>query len=398
MGMTYLAKRQCRLARRSVVTKQKFADHSHRGITRRTVLQATAASLAVPFVAKASAAWAQEKLAGSGEVVVQTFGGSYTEGFRRYVYDPFTKATGIKVVDVVADDANAPILAMSRAGRVDWDIGQLAIVPYLGMQETGLFAPVDYTLWDRESLEEVPESARLECGTKLYSTATLIAYDGRAFPSGGPQNWADFWDVKKFPGPRGLRPINPWVSLAIALAASAVARDNIWPLTDDKLDRAFEKLNEIKPHIKKWWTAGGEAPQLLANREYAVSSVYDGRVLSLIRQGAPLKLSWEGAYLGGSTVAAILKRGPNTANAQKLIAFINRAQIAAGITQGTGYSAPNTNQIKHLPADLIPLLALNPENSSKFIIEDSAWLAAKRADGKTNADYIQERWLQWRTQ
>ncbi len=37
------------------------------------------------------------------------------------------------------------------------------------------------------------------------------------------------------------------------------------------------------------------------------------------------------------------------------------------------------------------MLLISPENSANVIIEDSAWLAAKRPDGKTNVDHIQER-------
>ncbi|WP_441258705.1 ABC transporter substrate-binding protein [Bradyrhizobium sp. 521_C7_N1_3] len=378
------------------MSKQKSADHSQRGTNRRSILQATACSLAVPFVAKPSSAWTKEKLAGSGEVVVQTFGGSYTEGFRRYVHDPFTKSTGINVVDVVSDNADPQIMAMSRAGKIDWDIAGVSVVSYQNMHAAGMFVPIDYSLWDQEPLEGVPPSARLESGVILYSTATLLAYDERAFPKGGPNSWADFWDVKKFPGPRGLSVINPWRAVVFALLAAGVARNEIWPLTDDKLDRAFEKLNQIKPHIAKWWLAGGEPPQLLVNGEYAMTSVLDGRVLSAINQGAPLKMVWDGAHLAGSTVAVILRGSRNTMNAQKLIAFMNRAQIAAGVTQGTGYSAPNTHQLKYLPPHLIPQLSINPENASKAVIEDSAWLAAMHSVGKTNSDYIQERFLAWR--
>ncbi|MET4449534.1 spermidine/putrescine-binding protein [Bradyrhizobium sp. GM2.2] len=126
-----------------------------------------------------------------------------------------------------------------------------------------------------------------------------------------------------------------------------------------------------------------------------MSSVYDGRVIAAIRHGAPIRFTWHGAVLTYD-YAAILKGGPNTANAQKLIAFLNRAQIAAGWTQGTGYPGPNINQLKYLPADLIRQVSVNPENASKCLLEDSAWLVAKRPDGKTNADYIQERWLAWR--
>lgn len=248
------------------MTTRKSTDPSQHSISRRSILKASAASLAVPFVATTTTAWAQERLAGTGEVIVHSFGGSFTEALRRYVHDPFTKATGIKVVDVVADVADPQVMAMSRAGRVDWDIAKVASAGYLEMHAAGMFAPIDYNLWDKESLEGVPPRARLEDGAVVYSTATVLAYDERAFPKGGPKNWADFWDIKKFPETRGLSVVNPWSTVAFALVAAGVAPNDIWPLTDDKLDRAFAKLNEIKPHITKWWNSGGEPPQLLINR------------------------------------------------------------------------------------------------------------------------------------
>lgn len=379
------------------MTRQNLESHSMGGLSRRSLLQSTAALLSVPFVAKATTAWAQEKLAGSGEVVVFSYGGSLTEALRKSVYDPFTKATGINVVDVTGDLADARVQAMFRAGKVDWDISNVGIANYPAMQEAGMFVPIDYTLWDQESLEGVPQHARLKDAFVMFSSAEVLAYDQRAFPKGGPENWVDFWNVKKFPGPRGLYSTLGKYNIVHALDAAGFAPKDIWPLTDDKLDRAFEKLNEIKPHITKWWTAGGEAPQLLISREYAMSSASDGRLFSVIREGAPIKYIWEGAFLVDN-YAMILKGGPNTANAQKLVAFLNRAKIAAEFTKSAGFPAPNTNQLKYLPADLIPLLSINPQNASKCIPQDAAWLGAKRPDGKTNQEHVEERWLAWRTQ
>lgn len=125
-----------------------------------------------------------------------------------------------------------------------------------------------------------------------------------------------------------------------------------------------------------------------------MSSAFDGRAVAAIRQGAPIKLVWQGSM--SYNYCAILKGGPNSINAQKLIAFLNRAQIAAGWTQGTGYPGPNTNQLKYLPTDLTPLLSVNPENASSCVLDSTLWLAEMRPDGKTNADYVQERWLAWR--
>ncbi|MGY2932943.1 spermidine/putrescine-binding protein [Bradyrhizobium sp. GM6.1] len=322
------------IMRENVMTKQDA--YSYPCPSRRSLLQSTAMALSVPSIAKATKVWADDKLAGRGEVVVYSYGGSFTEGVRRYVYEPFTKATGIRVVDVAADFAEPQIRAMHQGGRVDWDIGYLVPQSYPAMHEAGMFVPIDYSLWNQESLEGTPQHARLEDAVVIHQTTGVLAYDERAFPTGGPQNWVDFWDHKKFPGPRGLEAPLGKHTIPHALLSTGIGHKDVWPLTDNKIDRAFEKLNQIKPHVVKWWTAGGEPPQLLINGEYAMSSAFDGRLTAAIRGGSPIKFSWDGAWLTRS-YAVILKGGPNTANAQKLLAFLNRAEIAAGWTQGTGY-------------------------------------------------------------
>lgn len=377
------------------MTKQESRDHLLSRLPRRSVLQSTAVLLSVPFVAKAAPGWAQEKLAGTGEIVVFSFGGSFTDGARRNVFDPFTKATGIKIVDVMADFAVPQVRAMFRAGRVDWDIAFVEAQNYPDMHEAGMFEAIDYSLWDQDSLDGTPPDTRRNDAVVGGTTSLLLTYDERAFPTGGPQNWSDFWDINKFPGPRGLFAPDAKRNIQFALLATGVSPKDIWPMTDDKIDLAFKKLGEIQPHLNKWWSAGGEAPQLLISRELVMTSAYDNRSILAIRQGAPIRLVWEGAYLNRN-YATILKGGPNTGNAQKLLAFLNRPQIAAAWTLGTGWPGPNAHQLKYLPTDLGQLLNINPENASKAILEDPDWLAAKRPDGKTNAEHLQERWLKWK--
>ncbi|OSI82600.1 extracellular solute-binding protein, partial [Bradyrhizobium canariense] len=140
---------------------------------------------------------------------------------------------------------------------------------------------------------------------------------------------------KEFPGPRGLGVYSSVGSLVFALIADGVARKDIWPLTDDKVDRALKKLDQIKPYVTKWWAAGGEPIQLLINREYALTSGPDGRALAAIRKGVPLRMVWDDAALADN-YWVILKGGPNSANAQKFIAYVNRAGMAAAFTQATG--------------------------------------------------------------
>lgn len=365
------------------------------GLTRRSLLQTSAALLSVPFVA--TAAKAQDKLAGRGEVVVFSYGGTFSEAARKHVFRPFTKATGIEVVDVVADFAEPHIKAMHEAGRFDWDIAFVEARNFPEMSEAGMFEPIDYTLWDEESIDGTPSDSRLKEAFVVGITAEVLTYDQRTFADRGPKNWADFWDVRTFPGPRGLMGDLGIFDLQFALVADGVAARDIWPLDDKQIDRALKKLDEIKPHVVKWWVAGGEPTQLLLRGEYAMTLAHNNRVIQAIRTGAPFKMVYEGSCLV-KTLGTILHGGPNTANAQKFVAFLNRAQIAAEWTLGTGWPGANTNQLKHMPPDLARLLSVNPDNASVAVIQDSAWLAKKRSDGKTNSEHLEERFIAWKTQ
>ncbi|MDF0523449.1 ABC transporter substrate-binding protein [Bradyrhizobium yuanmingense] len=380
------------------MSEQESRRGPYGAVSRRLLLRSTAAFLSVPFVANTTCAFAQDKLAGNGEVVVYSYGGSFTENLRKYVFDPFTKATGIRVVDVTADLAEPQIKAMSAAKRVDWDAAFVTPQGYLELRETGMFVPIDYGLWDDEALKGVPEFSRLSDAVGAFKNATMLVYDERAFTKSAPVSWADFWNVKEYPGPRGLDGSVGYRNMLFALMADGVAHEDLLPLTDDKIDRALKKLDEIKPHISKWWMAGGEPIQLLLNREYALTSAFDGRALAAIKKGARIRMVWDGATSVGENYWTILKGGPNSTNAQKFIAFVNRAEMAAAFTQGAGYPGPNINQLKYLPADLVPLISINPDNAAKALLVDVAWFVAKRPDGKTNFDHIQERWLAWRAQ
>src|SRR5438128_154218 len=97
------------------MTQHDSGSGTARGLSRRSLLQTSAALAGAPFLITTQKAMAQDKLAGSGEVIVQSYGGTYTDALRQAVHDPFTKATGIKVVDVVADLGDPQVKAMNAA-------------------------------------------------------------------------------------------------------------------------------------------------------------------------------------------------------------------------------------------------------------------------------------------
>src|SRR5262245_57424867 len=64
-----------------------------------------------------------DKFKGSGQVIVASWGGVGTEMQRPGYYEPFTKLTGIKVVESTGPSV-AKIRAMVESGKVEWDVCQ----------------------------------------------------------------------------------------------------------------------------------------------------------------------------------------------------------------------------------------------------------------------------------
>jgi putative spermidine/putrescine transport system substrate-binding protein len=95
-----------------------------------------------------------------------------------------------------------------------------------------------------------------------------IAYDADKLKT-APSGWADFWDVQKFPGKRGLRKRAEY-NLEFALMADGVKAEDVYQVLGTKagVDRAFAKLSQIKPAIQ-WWEAGAQPPQWLASGDVA---------------------------------------------------------------------------------------------------------------------------------
>ena len=56
--------------------------------------------------------------------------------------------------------------------------------------------------------------------------STVIGWNTKTYGDQRPQSWADFWDVKKFPGTRSYRNAVP--TLEPALMADGVPRDKVY--------------------------------------------------------------------------------------------------------------------------------------------------------------------------
>src|SRR6185437_16888291 len=107
---------------------------------------------------------------------------------------------------------------------------------------------------------------------------TVLAWDKDKLPI--TPTWSDFWDVAKYPGKRGLRR-GVRGNLEFALIADGVAPGDVYKVlgTSDGVDRAFRKLDQLKPYIV-WWHDGAEAAHILASGDVLMTSAYVPQVTS----------------------------------------------------------------------------------------------------------------------
>jgi putative spermidine/putrescine transport system substrate-binding protein len=345
---------------------------------------ASAGTLALGLAA-AVAADPAEALKGSGQVIVSTWGGGYTDAQVEALFDPFQAASGVSVVTTGSPDV-AKMKLMEDSGSVEWDIVDAEAQMMYKAIEEGLLQPIDYDLIYSvvPKADLIPDNLK-EYGFPSISFGWVLSWNPKAFPNGAPHSWADFWDTEKFPGRRALY-AQPKPLLEFALLADGVPMDQLYPLD---VDRAFKKLDEIRPHIDVWYEDLGQADTLLQNGEVDMILTSNGRAYSAKQSGASVDFTFnEGAWEQGYWV--VMKNAPNPENAMKLIAWTALPQGEADFAAKYAYGGPNLQSYAMMPPEVAAGLPTTPENLTNQVTVDGKWWA-------DNLDAVNRRWLEWYT-
>lgn len=132
---------------------------------------------------------------------MRTPGGAFDEVKKKTVYDPFREATGIEIVPVASTAAK--LLGMFKAGQVDIDVIDTADDVLLQLERAGALEPMPYKDFKYTNPDDVEKSVRLDYQVGSFVYAFLLGFNTSAYAVGKePKNWAEFWDVKAFPGTR----------------------------------------------------------------------------------------------------------------------------------------------------------------------------------------------------
>ena len=349
-------------------------------ISRRTFLAGTAG---VAVAATGPFVWIP-RAGAAGKVVIRTIGGSYEEANVKAIFEPFTKATGIEIVKVPA--TLGKLLAMFESGNIELDIVDAGELGVLSLSQKGALEKISYKSWKLTNPDDFePVTRRDDMIANIYFSSVL-GYNSQTFPTGKhPRSWVEFWDLKKFAGPRMLADMaSGAVDLEFALLADGVPRDKIYPID---VNRAFKSLDRVRPAIRKFWDTGALSAQMLADKEVVLGSIWNGRLQSVADKGAPLAIEWNEAMLQ-TQFWSILKGAKNLENAQRFIEFACQPEIQASHAKLIPYGPTNRQAFKSVPADVAARLPSNPEHKAKAFLQNGKWWADNRA-------MVSERWSQW---
>lgn len=340
--------------------------NEHTNVRRRGLIKVAGGLVVATMLPKF--AFAQTK-----QLVVSDPGGPYTAAYRKAFYDPFEKATGIRVVNVARESQPvSQFTAMVKAKNYLWDVTTLTLstdIPILEAQ--GLLEPIGLKASDFPKL--MPEAVTPNwLGVDVYST--VMAYRTDKYGQKGPTSWADFWDVQKFPGSRSLRR-NPLDTLEQALMADGVPLDKLYPLD---VDRAFRSLDRIKKHISVWWTSGAQAMQLIQSGEVDMISTWNGRAQAAIDGKAPVSIVWnQGLY--SIEGWGIPKGSPNAEAAKAFVRFCGDAVRQASFTDSLAYGPTNLDAYTQIPPKRAAILPTSPQNLKAMRLQSPTWWHENRA-------------------
>ncbi len=324
----------------------------------------------------------ERTIAQTRTLYVNSWGGSYTAAQEVAFFKPFTAATGI-AIRTVTPVSYARLRAQVRSGNYEYDMTSINSMQCLRGGREGSMEPVDWSIVQKGTL---PDDAIVAegFGISFCIQGTNLCYRTDRFPNGGPQNWADFWDVKKFPGSRSLCINDSPRTLIYALLADGVPAEKLYPLD---LDRAFKKLDQIKPYVKVWWREGNQSQQLLRDGEVDMMSIWNARGSELKQQGVPVEVVWNGAVRSSSTWC-VLKGAPNRKLAWEFIQFCSAAKPQAEFNTRLFYGPTNPAAYDLIPKDIAVQLPTWPDNLAVSVKEDDIWEAER-------ISAIEERFTQW---
>lgn len=331
-----------------------------------------------------------------GTLTVTSFGGSYADSQKKAYLEPFQQATGTKTNMVDYNGGLGELRAQVTTGNVTWDVVDVEMQDLARGCDDGLFEPMadielppglDGTKPDADFIA----GTLSDCGVGTVIWSTVIAYNDEVFLGEKPSKLVDFFDTKKFPGKRGLMK-KPQAFLEWSLIADGVEPKDVYAVlaTPEGVDRAFAKLNTIRGDIL-WWDSHAQAPQLLADKEVAMTMAANGRIYAAaVVEKKPFKVIWD-HQIWFQDFWAIPKGSKNLDAARSFVAFASQPQQMAVQAGMIPYGPARKSAVTAVDEAMKPYLPTEASNFANAMANDVQFWA-------DHGDEINEKFNVWLNQ
>lgn len=296
--------------------------------------------------------------AAARDLTVVSRGPGSIEPIRRVFVEPFVGATGIAIHQESWSGGIEALETQLKSPSNDWDLVELRGDELAAACADGVLEKLDITAIGGKD-HYLPQAVT-DCGIGSQASNLVLAWDKDKFPA--TPTWSDFWDIAKYPGKRGLFK-GPRGNLEIALIADGVAPADVYKVlgTAEGVDRAFHKLDQLKPYVV-WWRTGEEAEHILASGDVLMTSATSNRIALAARSGPRnFGIQWT-ASLSDLKFWAIAKGSPNLRQAIQFLYFAGTPAIEGRLLglAGAGGLAKAANDL--LPPDLMANSPTSPAN------------------------------------
>lgn len=240
-------------------------------VSRRSVLGAglaTAGVLAMPSILRA-----QDK-----SLKVGVYGGYFKKSFDEHVFPDFTKATGIAVESVAEPTGEAWLVQLeqaAKAGQAPADLSMMSQTSTLKGQSTELWTPLDTSKFKHYGdllprfINKYPDGRVAGIGAVAWWITLVSNTD---VYKEAPTTWAAFWD-KANEDKLGLLALASNSFLLEVTAKTFMGGTNALD-TEEGLNKAFEKLAEVKPNVRLWYRDEAQFEQALKSGEIPMGQYY----------------------------------------------------------------------------------------------------------------------------
>lgn len=303
-------------------------------------------------------------------LTVVSFGGTNKQAQAQAFYQPWEAQGRGKIVAGEYNGEMARLKVMVDTHSVDWDVVEVELPELARGCDEGMFEPLPADLLGAPS--QYLKGAIQPCGVGFFIWSTVLSYNADKLAS-APSGWVDFWDLKKFPGKRGLRKTAKF-SLEFALMADGVPPSQVYQVLATKAgqDRAFAKLDQIKSSIQ-WWEAGAQPAQYLASGDVVMSAAYSGRIIAA-QKDSNLRVVWNGGIYDFDAWA-IPKGSKHLEQARQFITFSLEAAQQQHFAESIAYGPANLAAIARLDKPIAERTPNAPQHIAQQVQNDTAFWA-----------------------